>query len=290
MQRSHAMIIDFRLRPPYGDFLNTAQYNLKRNSVVSQRFGMWQAESVRRLSMELFLEEMDRAGIAQAVLPGRVSAVFGNVSCACMRELMEKWPGRFAGFAGVDPLDYDTAFRIMEEEVLHGPFSGLNIEPPFTRSTPMFADDRRIYPVYEQAAAKRIPVLIMSGGFGDVPLAYCHPSHLETVATDFPDLVIVSPHACWPYGRELIQLALRKSHIYLEPDIYSMGLPGWEDYMLAAGTILQDQFLFGSAHPTLPMEGCVDFYKKQNFSQTVWEKIMWENARRVLNHKKNGTA
>ena len=184
----------------------------------------------------------------------------------------------------------DDTFRIMEEEVLHGPFSGLNIEPPFTRSTPMFADDRRIYPVYEQAAAKRIPVLIMSGGFGDVPLAYCHPSHLETVATDFPDLVIVSPHACWPYGRELIQLALRKPHIYLEPDIYSMGLPGWEDYMLAAGTILQDQFLFGSAHPTLPMEGCVDFYKKQNFSQTVWEKIMWENARRVLNHKKNGTA
>ena len=284
------MIIDFRLRPPYGDFLNTAQYNLKRNAAVSRRFGMWQAESVRCLSMPLFLEEMDNSGITQAVLPGRKSSVFGNVSCACIRELMEKWPGRFAGFAGTDPLNYEESFRIIDEEVIHGPFAGLNIEPPFTHSTPMFADDRRLYPVYEEASARRIPVLIMSGGFGDVPLEYCHPSHLETVATDFPDLVIVSPHACWPYGRELIQLALRKPHIYIEPDIYSMGLPGWEDYMLAAGTILQDQFLFGSAHPTLPMEGCLEFYRKQNLSETIWKKIMSENALRVLHHKEKGEA
>ncbi len=284
------MIIDFRLRPPYGDFLNTAQYNLKRNAVVSQRFGMWQAESVKQVSMPLFLEEMDKSGIAQAVLPGRVSPVFGNVSCACLHELMEKWPGRFAGFAGTDPLNREESFRIMDEEVTHGPLSGLNIEPPFTHSTPMFVDDRRIYPVYEEAASRNIPLLILSGGFGDVPLEYFHPSHLETVATDFPNLVIVSAHGSWPYVRELIQLALRKPHIYLEPDIYSMGLPGWQDYLLAAGTILQDQFLFGSAHPTLPMEGCVDFYKKQDFPTKVWEKIMWGNAQRVLRHKEDKAA
>lgn len=279
------MIIDFRLRPPYGDFLRTAQYDLKRNAAVSRRFGMWQAASVAHLSMDLFFEEMDRAGIAQAVLPGRVSAVFGNVSCACMRELFEKWPGRFVGFAGVDLLDYESAFRVMEDEVLQGPFAGLNIEPLFTYSRPMFVDDRRLYPIYEQASAKGIPLLVMSGGFGDVPQEYNHPSHLETVATDFPDLVMVSPHACWPFSRELIQIALRKRNIYIEPDIYSMGLPCWEDYILAAKTILQDQFLFGSAHPTLPMEGCVDFYRKQGFSEEVWRKIMWENARRVIGWK-----
>ena len=55
------MIIDFRLRPPYKDFLSTAQYNLKRNAAVSKRFGMWQAESVKQCSMELFLGKGNHA-------------------------------------------------------------------------------------------------------------------------------------------------------------------------------------------------------------------------------------
>ena len=81
------------------------------------------------------------------------------------------------------------------------------------------------------------------------------------------------------------QVALRKPNVYISPDIYSMGLPGSQDYLLAARTFLQDQFLFGSAHPTLPMEGCVDFYKKQGFTPDIWEKITWKNARRILELK-----
>lgn len=279
------MIIDFRLRPPFGDFLNSAQYNLERNAVMSRRLGMWQAESAKQRSMTLFLEEMDRAGISTAVMPGRVSAVFGNVSCDTMRQLMERWPGRFEGFAGVDLLDYDAAALVIEREVLNGPFAGLNIEPLFTYSFPLYADDRRIYPLYEMAQAAHIPVMIMSGGFGNAHISYTHPGRIDTVATDFPHLTIVTPHACWPHAMEIIQVALRKPNVHISPDIYSMGLPGSQDYLLAARTFLQDQFLFGSAHPTLPMEGCVDFYKKQGFTPEIWEKITWKNARRILELK-----
>ena len=76
------MFCDFRLRPPVGDFLGTAQYNLERNARIAASFGMYQAESTARLYMDLFLAEMDAAEISLGVMPGRYSEVFGNVSCA----------------------------------------------------------------------------------------------------------------------------------------------------------------------------------------------------------------
>ena len=278
------MIIDFRLRPPCGDFLKSAQFNPERNAKMTKSFGMWQMPSTLHHSMELFLQEMDQAGIGMGVLPGRVSHELGDITCESIREIMNQYPGRFAAFAGVDLLDARSAFRIIDEEVLHGPFAGINVEP-MGYATPMYADDRRIYPVYERAQEAGIPIMLMTGGFPKAHLSYTHPGRLDTVAADFPELAIVVPHGCWPHTREVVQVALRKENIWLSPDIYSMGLPGWQDYIFAARHFLQDRFLFGSAHPTLPMTGCADFYRKLNLPEDILEKIFFKNAQRVLNLK-----
>ncbi len=279
------MICDFRLRPPMGDFLQTSQYDLRRNAVVTRKFGMYQAESTAKLSMALFLEEMERSGITLGVMPGRYSEVFGNVSCSSMREIMAAYPGRFAGFAGVDPLDAPEAFRIIEYEVLKGPFAGINVEPLTAHKTPLFADDRRIYPIYERAQECNIPIMLMTGGIPDVPIDYTHPRHVENVALDFPRLTIVTPHGCWPYARELARVCLLRENVYLSPDIYSMGLPGYQEYIQAATTFLQDRFLYGSAHPTMPMEGCAAFFRSLNIQEDILHKLFWENAQRVLTQK-----
>lgn len=174
------MFCDFRLRPPVGDFLGTAQYNLERNARIAASFGMYQAESTARLSMDLFLAEMDAAEISLGVMPGRYSEVFGNVSCASLRAIMAAYPGRFAAFAGVDPLDMPSAFEIIDSEVMSGPFAGINIEPLTAHRAPLFADDRRIYPIYERAQECAIPVMIMTGGIPDVPIDYTHPRHVAS--------------------------------------------------------------------------------------------------------------
>ena len=268
-----------------GDFLKTSQYDLKRNAIVTRKFGMYQAESTARLSMELCLKEMDASGITLGVMTGRYSEVFGNVSCASMRSIMEAYPGRFTGFAGVDPLNSQEAFRIIEDEVLNGPFAGINVEPLTAHKTPLFADDRRIYPLYERAQECHIPILLMTGGIPNVPIDYTHPRHVENVAIDFPNLTIVTPHGCWPHSRELVRVCLLRENVYLSPDIYSMGLPGYTDYIEAAKTFLQDRFLYGSAYPTLPMEGCVNFFRKLGIEESILKKLFWENAQRVLNQK-----
>ena len=279
------MFCDFRLRPPVGDFLGTAQYNLERNARIAASFGMYQAESTARLSMDLFLAEMDAAEISLGVMPGRYSEVFGNVSCASLRAIMAAYPGRFAAFAGVDPLDMPSAFEIIDSEVMSGPFAGINIEPLTAHRAPLFAVDRRIYPIYERAQECAIPVMIMTGGIPDVPIDYTHPRHVENVAVDFPSLTIITPHGCWPHARELIRVCLLRENVYLSPDIYSMGLPGYMDYIQAGTTFLQDRFLYGSAHPTLPMEGCAAFFRSLNIREDVLRKICRENALRVLNQK-----
>lgn len=279
------MVIDFRLRPPCGDFLQSAQFNPERNAKMTKSFGMWQMPSTIHRSMDMFMKEMDAAGIDQGVLTGRVSSSMGNVSCASIREIMEKYPGRFHAFAGAPLLDYARCAEIIETEVLHGPFAGLNIEPMSTYDQPMYADDRRIYPVYDYARSAGIPVMIMTGGFCDVDMSYTHPQHIANVASDFPDLLIVCPHGCWPHTREMVQVALRKDNVFVEPDIYSMGLPGYQDYLWAANNFLQDRFLYGSAHPTMPLDGCLDFYRKADIHEEVWDKIMFKNAQYVLNFK-----
>ena len=284
------MICDFRLRPPAGDFLHTAQYDRHRNARIATSFGMYQAESVARLSMDIFFQEMDEAGITLGVLPGRFSEVFGNVSCESIRDIMNAWPGRFAAFAGIDPLNARESFEIMDREVLNGPFAGINVEPLTAHALPIFADDRRIYPIYEYAEEHRIPIVLMTGGIPNVPIDYTHPRHVEQVAIDFPSLTIVTPHGCWPHTRELVRVCLLRENVYLSPDIYSMGLPGFQDYIQAATTFLQDRFIYGSAHPTLPMKGCVEFFRSLHIKEEVWKKICWENAQRVLCQKGSSRA
>ncbi len=278
------MIIDFRLRPPAGDFLNSAQFNIERNAKIAEGFGMWQLPSTVHRSMDMFFGEMEQAGITMGVLPGRVSYAFGDITCASIRQIMEQYPGKFAAFAGVDLYNPRSAFEVMDKEVINGPFAGINVEP-LGFQVPMSCDDRRIYPIYEYAQEYNIPILLMTGGLPKTHISLNFPGHLENVAVDFPNLTIVSTHGCWPFSRELVHVALRRENIYIQPDIYSMGLPGYEDYIFAANNFLQDRFLYASAHPTMPMTGCVEFFKKLKLKEEVIPKIFYKNAQRVLGLK-----
>ena len=96
--------------------------------------------------------------------------------------------------------------KSIDREVLNGLLSPDSTSTHYVSPTPvpLYADDRRIYPLYEMAQAAGIPVMIMSGGFGNAHISYTHPGRIDTVATDFPHLTIVTPHACWPHAMEIV--------------------------------------------------------------------------------------
>src|SRR3546814_12609346 len=74
-------IIDFRLRPPLGGYLEMIMYaNAPRRDRATRMHGFEPAPSASTRSLPLLLEEMDGAGISLGVMVGRISQVFGSVS------------------------------------------------------------------------------------------------------------------------------------------------------------------------------------------------------------------
>lgn len=276
------MIIDFRLRPPLGPFPHNLMYNLERNERLASSMGMVQAESVRHLSMDMLLREMDAADVKLGVVPGRAgNPVMGDANSQAVRAIVDAYPDRFAGFVGLDPRDMDAAIAQVDRDVVHGPLKGAGLEPG-TLPAPWYADDRRIYPLYDYCARHEVPVILMVGGNAGPDVTYTHPVQADHVAADFPRLKLILSHGGWPWVQEVLHVAFRRPNIYVSPDMYLFHMPGWQDYVTAANYFLQDRFLFASSYPFLPVQGCVEAFHAMPFRPEVLSKLLYNNAAGLL--------
>lgn len=276
------MIIDFRLRPPFGDFLNCIMYNTERSAKVASNMGMVQPPSVANKSMELMFGEMERAGITKGVVPGRkANPKMGNVSNSDIEELLNKYPDKFVGFAGIDPTNWEEALEEIEKTVISGPFKGIVLEPGVL-TVPMYANDRRMYPVYNKCAKLGVPVILMTGGNAGPDISYTMPVAVDQVAADFPALKLIISHGGWPWVTEILHVAFRRPNIYISPDMYLVNMPGVQDYVTAANYFLQDRFLFATSYPFIPLEEGVIYFKQLSFKIEVIDKLLYKNAAKLL--------
>ena len=95
------MIIDCRCRPPTPQF--PAIFKSKVFLRVLDRVGPFgQAPSFIKEDMNLFLSEMDEAGVDIAVLTGR-NVPLGNITNEHIAELVAKNPNKLIGIGGIDP-------------------------------------------------------------------------------------------------------------------------------------------------------------------------------------------
>ena len=157
------MIIDFRLRPATRGFLNMHIFrNQERIASWSGKLGMVPPPSAKQGDMELMLKEMEEGGVTLGVVPGRqANAFMGNVPNEDIAAIVADYPGKFIGVAGIDPTNRPKALEEIERFVVNGPLKAVGMEPGVLAS-PMYADDRRIYPIYEYCAEHGIPVLLGS--------------------------------------------------------------------------------------------------------------------------------
>ena len=71
-------------------------------------------------------------------------------------------------------------------------------------------DDRRLYPIYEKCRERRMILEPQtSTPWGGKSIEIAHPTRIDRVAEDFPDLTILLGHACYPYIREAMMVAAR---------------------------------------------------------------------------------
>ncbi|MBI3043374.1 MAG: amidohydrolase [Betaproteobacteria bacterium] len=274
-------IIDFRLRPPFGSYLNTIMYaNIERTAVSAKKKGMDVARSARERSIDLLIQEMDQAQVTLGVAPGRTGGVFGTMSNDDLTQLIKNYPGRFAGFAGIDPVNRKRAIQEIDRAMQIG-LKGVVLEPGLSHA-PMHIDDARVYPLYAHCEDRGIPVLLMAGGNAGPDCSYSSPEHIDRVARDFPDLVLISGHGNWPWVGEIIHVCYRRPNVHLSPDTYMFGMPGARDYVDAVNGFLSNRFLFGTAYPFVSLKSAVDRFLQLGIKEEFLDDVLYANAARIL--------
>ena len=277
-------IIDFRVRPPVRGILKTAMYaNAPRRDRFTSQLGMQPAPSASKKSMPMLLKEMDKAGVVRGVIMARISDVLGSISNEDVHAIFKTYPKQFVGIAGVDPTSRKAAIKTIDDSMKAG-FRGVTIEPG-AYPVPMYADDRRLYPIYAHLEDRNIPVIIMTGGNAGPDLSYSSPIPLDRVAGDFPNLKIVVSHGNWPWVHEILHVAFRRANIYLSPDMYLYNLPGMDDWIKAANGWLADRFIYASAYPLTPLLDYAEWFMTLPLRPDVMEKCVYKNAAALLGIK-----
>jgi predicted TIM-barrel fold metal-dependent hydrolase len=154
-----------------------------------------------------------------------------------------------------------------------------------------YPNDRQFYPLYEKITELGVPALFHTGtnGLGagkpggmGVKLDYSRPIYLDHVAADFPELTIIGAHPAWPWHDEMLAIIGHKSNVFMD-------LSGWSPKYVPkaiideARTRLQDRILFGSDYPfIMPERWLADFDSLEGFSPEVRQKILHDNAARIL--------
>ncbi len=274
-------VIDFRIRPPFKDFLGTVMYaGAERRDRITRSIGFEPSPAAQQRSVPLLLSEMDSAGVGLGVVVGRNAGALGIVDNAVVKEFCDSHPGRFIPVASVDPSDRKQAVRDIDEAVAAG-FRAINIEPG-ALSSPMQTDDRRIYPIYAHCEDRDIPVILMTGGNAGPDLSYTSPDRLDRVLADFPTLRIVSAHGNWPWVHQILHVAFRRPNLYVSPDYLLANMPGMDDFLKAADGWLADRFIYASAFPFAPVKAYLDWFRALPISAGNLEKILYGNAARLL--------
>ncbi|MFH1955248.1 MAG: amidohydrolase family protein [Pseudomonadota bacterium] len=277
------MIIDCRIRPPFGQFLNMVYpYDFKLVDPLAKSLGLKAAESGRNHSVEEMIDEMKAAGVVKAVIMGRQSPLWGSIPNDEIAELINRYPDLFLGVGGVHPLPFDEALKEIERCVKDLGFVAMAVEPG-AASPPMYPDDPAIYPVYLRCQQLGVPLFMTVSGLVGPNIGYAMPSHIDKVAVDFPDLKIIVSHAAFPWVTPMLGSALYRPNIYLLPDIYLPNMPGGEEYVRAANVYLEERLIFGSAYPIASFESILDGYRKMPFKKEVLEKVLYGNAARLFN-------
>jgi predicted TIM-barrel fold metal-dependent hydrolase len=202
--------------------------------------------------------------------------------------IVKKYPARFVGFASVDPWKGRRAIDEMERAITELGMIGAKFHPGIQAFYP---NDARFYPLYEKITELKVPALFHTGtnGLGagtpggmGIKMDYTRPIYLDTVAADFPELMIIGAHPAWPWHEEMLAIIGHKSNVFMD-------LSGWlpryipKSIMDEARKRLQDRMLFGSDYPFIqPDRWLTDFDSLEGFSDEVKRKVLYENAARIL--------
>lgn len=241
--------------------------------------------------LSLFITQLDAAGIDKAVLSAEdVTTRAGGVivSNEEVKKLVDLYPDRLIGFAGVDPKRKD-ALEVLEKAFTELHMKGLKLSPAMQYFMP---DDPCLKPVYELCLKYDKPILFEAGmtWVKNSPSKYSNPLNFEEIAIEYPDLRMCLGHFGWPWTRETAMLILKYPNLYADTALLYFDSPKqffqttfndqlgeyWIDRML------YDKVMFGSTYPRIEQKRMVKAMEALNLRPRQRAMVMGENACRFM--------
>lgn len=191
---------------------------------------------------------------------------------------------RIVKFVSVDPLK-DNSTDELRKLIKEFEPRGVKFHPQLQGFHPL---DERVQKLYEICDELGLVTVFHTGisGIGagvrsNIRLDYGRPIYFDEIAIRFPNMKIVMAHFGWPWVDEAIAVALHKPNVYLD-------LSGWApkyvpEQIWKYSIRLRDKLLFGSDYPLISPERWLKEFKEIKISDEIKQKILKDNARKILN-------
>jgi predicted TIM-barrel fold metal-dependent hydrolase len=245
----------------------------------------WSAKSEAEV-----IQEFTDAGVESCLVALDLETTVATPACTndYVHAMWQRHPERIIQCWGtLDPFKGELALREARKAVQQLGFVGFHFHPIMQHFA---VNDRRFYPLFELIDELKAAVMIdvgttgmgagMPGGMG-ARIRHAHPSAIDDLAADFPNLKILMAHPGWPWVDETTAVALHKGNVYWE-------MSGWAPKHFPASlkidmrARLQDKVMFGSDYPSMPYARILKEWTELGYSDAVMEKIFHQNAERVL--------
>ncbi len=166
-----------------------------------------------------WVDEMDMYGISA------MGFMVGKEAYEEFVEAKRRFPGRFMGYANVNPGDPDATEHV--RRAARDGLQGIKLYP--SSWSDFHAYDEICYPVYEEALRQRLLVFLHFGITigGQADLRHGNPLDIQLPARDFPDLTFVIVHFGAGFFRELLLLQYQANNILMD----SSGSNSWMRYL-----------------------------------------------------------
>jgi hypothetical protein len=230
------------------------------------------------------------AGVEAILVALDLETTVGTPPCSndFVSAMQKRYPDRIIqAWAAVDPFKGQQAIGEATRAIQELHMLGFHFHPIVGHFA---VNDRRIYPLFEVINELNVPVLIdvgttgmgagMPGGMG-AKLRHAHPSAIDELAADFPNLKIVAAHPGWPWVDEMTAVALHKGNVFWE-------VSGWAPKYFPPQLKtdirgrLKDKIMFGSDYPSMPHARLLREWGELGYADDIMERVFHGNAERVL--------
>jgi uncharacterized protein len=279
------IIIDARVRPPYKSLMQVlapepgTRPAVKRSPLVS---GYDRTPSMIQKSCELFIDEMDAAGVEKGILVGRQAGhrIITNDDVA---ELRDMYPDRFpVALAGINGADVEEGIQEIERTLREMHFNGIAVDPGWW-GPPRYVDDPQNYSLYKRCEELRGVLYLTCSLMQGPDISYAEPFRIQRVANAFPDLNIVVVHSAFPHVQEMLGVMIANAplgNLWVIPDFFQFipGFPGAREWVDAANNFLGDRILYASSYPVRPLAQSLAEFRRFSYQPGVLDNLLGRNT------------